>query len=122
MLGVLVKLVPRPLRRNTAISQFLATFHNLMFGRMISFCGYGTMMRAWVRPMLCVGQSFAEFAMDRLKNPQPGTISLPDQRYREKEARERIIQRMTTTAGTFCYTGLVALDQILAPTSLGRSG
>ena len=65
----------------------------------------------------CVGQSCAEFALDawfqHLSIEESGKASsktgvyLPEQRYRDSCDRERIVQRLTSTPGTFCYTGPV---------------
>jgi short subunit dehydrogenase-like uncharacterized protein len=62
----------------------------------------------------CVGQSCAEFALDCLEHPAPG-VYLPEQRYRDDAARTRIIQRLTSTPGTFCYTGPVHLNHAPPP-------
>jgi hypothetical protein len=62
----------------------------------------------------CVGQSCAEFALDCLGHPAPG-VYLPEQRYRDECARTRIIQRLTSTPGTFCYTGPVQLNDVHPP-------
>jgi Saccharopine dehydrogenase NADP binding domain len=62
----------------------------------------------------CVGQSCAEFALDCLEHPAPG-VYLPEQRYRDETARTRIIQRLTSTPGTFCYTGPVQLNHMPPP-------
>jgi len=66
----------------------------------------------------CVGQSCAEFALDAWwehlaandgkSTPKTG-VYLPEQRYREAEDRRRIIDKLTSTPGTFCYTGPVAV-------------
>jgi hypothetical protein len=65
----------------------------------------------------CVGQSCAEFALDCLEHPMPG-VYLPEQRYRDETARARVIQRLTSTPGTFCYTGPVPFNH--APPSPTR--
>ena len=57
----------------------------------------------------CVGQSCAEFALDVLEHPNPG-VYLPEQRYRQHTDRERIIEKLTTTPGTFAYTGPVRVS------------
>jgi hypothetical protein len=73
----------------------------------------------------CVGQSCAEFALDLLlqqedeppnnnhhhrdKETRTG-VMLPEQRYANDEDRARILKRLTTTPGTFCYTGPVEMD------------
>ena len=59
----------------------------------------------------CVGQSCAEFALDALlfENEMEAKtgVYLPEQRYRESKDRARIIDKLTSTPGTFCYTGPV---------------
>jgi len=56
----------------------------------------------------CVGQSCAEFALDVWGHPSPsGGVFLPEQRYKNAQDRTRIIDKLTTTPGTFCYTGPV---------------
>jgi NAD(P)-dependent dehydrogenase (short-subunit alcohol dehydrogenase family) len=142
MLGILVRLVPRPLWRNQAFSKFLADFSQplvLATDRLLRFqdedAGLGethamrvdatrrdgsgvSIVQAHDSFRQCVGQSCAEFAMDCLAHPNPGVVALPEQRYQEAAARQRILQRLTSTPGTFCYTGPVALDQIKPPTRL----
>ena len=66
----------------------------------------------------CVGQSCAEFALDAWwehlaandgkSTPKTG-VYLPEQRYRKAEDRRRIIDKLTSTPGTFCYTGPVTV-------------
>ena len=51
---------------------------------------------------------------------EPG-VSLPEQRYRSDTARRRIISKLTTTPGTFCYSGPVALDRASPPTRLNEA-
>jgi len=67
----------------------------------------------------CVGQSCAEFALDAWLEYLQGQQSddttkkrktgvyLPEQRYRDPADRKRILSRLTSTPGTFCYTGPV---------------
>ena len=68
----------------------------------------------------CVGQSCAEFALDAWfqhlgtdESGNPTTVSsktgvyLPEQRYRDASDRKRIVEKLTSTPGTFCYTGPV---------------
>lgn len=52
----------------------------------------------------CVGQSCAEFALDCLEYPQPG-VYYPEQRYDDDISRKRIIEKLTSTDGTFCFIG-----------------
>jgi saccharopine dehydrogenase-like NADP-dependent oxidoreductase len=59
----------------------------------------------------CVGQSCAEFALDLLDqsttaSPRWG-VFLPEQYYSDPTDRKRIIDNLTSTPGTFCYTGPV---------------
>lgn len=63
----------------------------------------------------CVGQSCAEFALDAWfehlsldgKAAAKTGVYLPEQRYRDATDRERIVDKLTSTPGTFCYTGPV---------------
>ena len=63
----------------------------------------------------CVGQSSAEFALDAWfehlgRSSTSGSktgVYLPEQRYRDDGDRERIVRKLTSTPGTFCYTGPV---------------
>jgi len=71
----------------------------------------------------CVGQSCAEFVLDCLYYDDPsspnGGVWLPEQRYRDDEPRRRIIERLTSTPGAFCYTGPVEVERVAAgPTNL----
>ena len=65
----------------------------------------------------CVGQSCAEFALDCLEHPQAG-VYYPEQRYDDEVARKRIIDKLTTTDGTFCFIGPIetTLDDATQPT------
>jgi len=73
----------------------------------------------------CVGQSCAEFALDALLEHERAAktgVYLPEQRYRESTDRARIVEKLTSTPGTFCYTGpvqirpdIVEKDEIEAP-------
>lgn len=65
----------------------------------------------------CVGQSCAEFAMDAIQHPSTG-VALPEQRYKNDIARQRIIGRLTGTPGTFAYSGPVAVKGNPTPTNL----
>jgi hypothetical protein len=58
----------------------------------------------------CVGQSCAEFALDLLQHPRPG-VYLPEQFYENSKDRSRILEKLTTTPGTFCYTGPVLSER-----------
>lgn len=68
----------------------------------------------------CVGQSCAEFALDAwfqhlgvddngkpTKRSSKTGVYLPEQRYRDVSDRKRIVEKLTSTPGTFCYTGPV---------------
>jgi NAD(P)-dependent dehydrogenase (short-subunit alcohol dehydrogenase family) len=129
MLGVLVSVVPRRLWKSRRFSKFLADFSQplvkmtdtlLRFqspddvgethamrvdvtseeGKLVSIVqGHESFRR-------CVGQSCAEFSLDLLEFPASG-VQLPEQRYCEDDARRRIIDKLTATPGTFCFTGPV---------------
>jgi hypothetical protein len=58
----------------------------------------------------CVGQSCAEFALDLLEHPRPG-VYLPEQFYEDSKDRSRVLEKLTTTPGTFCYTGPVLSER-----------
>jgi hypothetical protein len=61
----------------------------------------------------CVGQSCAEFALDLLSehhSTRPG-VYLPEQFYEDSQDRSRILEKLTTTPGTFCYTGPVLSER-----------
>jgi hypothetical protein len=75
----------------------------------------------------CVGQSCAEFALDAwfehleaITNlaaaPTKTGVFLPEQRYRDGADRKRIVDRLTSTPGTFCYTGPVRVAPRQLPT------
>lgn len=70
----------------------------------------------------CVGQSCAEFALDLWENPAPTGVFLPEQRYQKASDRTRIIQKLTTTPGTFCYTGPVDIVVPVGGDTNGNSG
>lgn len=57
---------------------------------------------------VCVGQSCAEFAMHMLRRQQAGDggaagVWLPEQLALDDARREELLQRLTTTPGTFTY-------------------
>ena len=127
MLGVLVTLIPRHWWSNAQFSQFLADFSNPLV-KLTDTClrltsdsvGETHAMRIDVTSTKgkvvsaiqghesfrrCVGQSCAEFAMDLLKHPNNPGVYLPEQRYRDVEPRQRILDRLSILPGTFCYTG-----------------
>lgn len=65
----------------------------------------------------CVAQSCAEFALDCLEHPSPG-VMLPEQRYRDAKARQRVLAKLTSTPGTYCYSGPVELKQVNPPSRI----
>lgn len=139
MLGVLVNVVPRPWWKNEKFSKFLADFSEPLVRATDALLqktategssGETHAMRVDVTSIagpreepssvsivqghdsfrVCVGQSCAEFAMDLMENPRPG-VYLPEQFYDDSKDRSRIIPKLTTTPGTFCYTGPVASER-----------
>jgi len=54
------------------------------------------------------------------KGPCPG-VQLTEQRYRDDDSRERIIQKLTSTPGTFTYTAPVVVDKASPPTELKKA-
>jgi len=141
MLGLLVKLVPRPLWKDTRFSKFMADFSQpLVFATdaLLQQSGTGELhaMRVDVTSTAaagssekskgvsivqghdsfrqCVGQSCAEFALDILEHPRPGAY-LPEQFYDDSQDRTRIIKKLTNTPGTFCYTGAVLYESAPDP-------
>mmetsp|Transcript_24063 Transcript_24063/g.58107 ORF Transcript_24063/g.58107 Transcript_24063/m.58107 type:complete len:163 (-) Transcript_24063:172-660(-) len=143
MLGLLVALVPRRLWRSRRFSQFLADFSQPLVkatdyllkisspydvgethamrvdvtstdGSAVSVVqGHESFRR-------CVGQSCAEFALDLLERPSSG-VHLPEQRYRDDNSRRRIIKKLTSTPGTFTYTGPVAVKSASPPSELDKA-
>ena len=68
----------------------------------------------------CVGQSCAEFCIDLMEqqmHQQVGGVALVEQRYQEKEARLRMVERMTKTPGTIDYSGPVVVSN-----GMGKAG
>ena len=65
----------------------------------------------------CVGQSCAEFALDLLQHPSPG-VQLTEQRYGNDDSRKRIIKQLTTTPGTFAYSGPIAVSDAPPPSDM----
>jgi len=149
-LGLLVRLIPRAWWRNAMFSQALADFSEplvqatdgwLRFTDKSNTGGETHAMRVDVTQRdggprgngtttvsivqahdsfrRCVAQSCAEFALDCMEYPAPG-VWLPEQRFAENAARARIIQRLTSTPGTFCYTGPVEVQSAAPPTDLAR--
>jgi NAD(P)-dependent dehydrogenase (short-subunit alcohol dehydrogenase family) len=141
MLGLLVKLVPRHLWRNSQFSKFMADFSQplvLATDALLQQTGTGethairvdvtsvagpreqakavSIVQAHDSFRQCVGQSCAEFALDILDNNKPG-VYLPEQFYDDSDDRARIIQKLTSTPGTFCYTGPVSSEEAPDPPS-----
>jgi hypothetical protein len=149
MLGLLVKVIPRPWWRNPKFSKFLADFSEPLVRATDWFLkvadssgGSGethamrvdvtgrdgprdgpstiSVIQAHDSFRRCVAQSCAEFALDCLAHPAPG-VWLPETRYQDSAPRARIIAKLTSTPGTFCYTGPVAVDSAQPPTELDRA-
>lgn len=143
MLGLLVDVVPRGLWRSRRFSKFLADFSQPLVkatdyvlklaspdnvgethamrvdvtsedGRSVS------VVQAHESFRRCVGQSCAEFALDLLEHPEAG-VRLTEQRYRDDVERERIIGRLTSTPGTFAYSGPVAVASAPPPSEMERA-
>lgn len=130
LLGFLVVLLPRSLWRKQGFSQFLADFSEPLVRltdallrlsdpqgigethamRIDVTSAEGSRMASTVQAhdsfRQCVGQSCAEFALDCLESPDPG-VSLPELRYSDGPTRACLIAKLTSTPGTFCYTGPV---------------
>mmetsp|Transcript_30328 Transcript_30328/g.63335 ORF Transcript_30328/g.63335 Transcript_30328/m.63335 type:complete len:500 (-) Transcript_30328:253-1752(-) len=150
MLGILVNIVPRPLWRNSTFSKFMADFSQPLVWLTdqilkitdSSKVGETHAMRIDVTEdswggdsgaerqgvsivqahdsfRQCVGQSCAEFALDCLQNPEP-SVKMTEQRYNDHKTRARIISKLTTTPGTFCYTG-PQKQKVLAPTNMKQA-
>jgi len=138
MLGILVTLVPRSWWRSPQFSKFLADFSeplvkvtDAIFVKGETHCmrvdvtgrqddKAVSIVQAHESFRKCVGQSCAEFAMDAVSNPQPG-VQLPEERFRHDTARRRILLRLTSTPGTFCYTGPVAVKEAPAPSDMEQA-
>jgi len=82
----------------------------------------------------CVGQSCAEFALDawfqhlgldedsgKLTKTKKTGVYLPEQRYSDTSDRKRIVSKLTSTPGTFCYTGPVKVASRKVVESLDSS-
>lgn len=143
MLGLLVALVPRRLWRSRKFSKFLADFSRPLVGatdyllKLSSPDGVGethamrvdvtatsgraaSVVQAHESFRRCVGQSCAEFALDLLQHPEPG-VNLPERRYQDEDARERIIRRLVSTPGTFAYTGPVVVSDAPPPSEMDKA-
>jgi hypothetical protein len=146
MLGILVKVVPRPFWKYAKFSKFMADFSEplvLATDTLLQKTGYGethamridvssastswraseqsssrgvSIVQAHDSFRICVGQSCAEFALDALENPKAG-VYLPEQFYDDANDRSRVIKKLTNTPGTFCYTGPVSMERAPAPPS-----
>ena len=139
MLGILVGLVPRALWKKPAFSLFMAKFSEplvwitdqILKMQDESKVGETHAMRIDVTSMVdpdiavsvvqahdsfrqCVGQSCAEFALDALMYPSPG-VQMTEQRYLASDERLRIISKLTSTPGTFAYTGPCVLKEVELP-------
>jgi hypothetical protein len=145
MLGALVNVIPRSWWKSKRFSRFMADFSQPLVylcdayylkGMDKSFgTGETHAMRVDVTRRdqsgisitqghqsfrQCVGQSCAEFALDCLQHGDPG-VYLPEQRYQEDTARRRVIDKLTTTPGTFCYSGPLAMEKIVGPSELDKT-
>jgi hypothetical protein len=136
MLGVLVSSVPRPWWRSETFSKFLADFSRPLVKATDSLIGGEThgmridvtgtdgravsIVQAHDSFRQCVGQSCAEFALDLMSHDHPG-VQLPEQLYRDDVARKRILAKITTTPGTFLYTGPVGVAEAPAPTLMEQA-
>ena len=143
MLGLLVDIVPRRLWKSKKFSQFLADFsqplvkatdfllkmtspdkvgetHGMRIDVTSTDGNAVSIVQAHESFRRCVGQSTAEFALDLLEHPSPG-VQLTEQRYRDDDSRERIIQKLTSTPGTFSYSGPVVVDKASSPTELRKA-
>ena len=144
MLGLLVAIVPRGLWRSRRFSKLLADFSRPMVkatdrllksasppgdagethAMRVDVTGTGgsavSIVQAHESFRRCVGQSCAEFALDLLDRPCPG-VRLPERRYRGDGPRGRIIKRLTSTPGTFAYTGPVPVASAPPPSELEKA-
>ena len=143
MLGLLVDIVPRRLWKSKKFSQFLADFSqplvkatdfllkltspdnvgetHCMRVDVTSTDGHAvSIVQAHESFRRCVGQSTAEFALDLLRHPSPG-VQLTEQRYIDDASRDRITQKLTSTPGTFTYSGPVVVDKASPPTELRKA-
>ena len=143
MLGLLVDIVPRRLWKSKRFSQFLADFsqplvkatdfllkltspdkvgetHGMRIDVTSTDGNAVSIVQAHESFRRCVGQSTAEFALDLFEHPCPG-VQLTEQRYIDDASRDRIIQKLTSTPGTFTYSGPVVVDKASPPTELGKA-
>eukprot|EP00980_Cylindrotheca_fusiformis_P021122 scaffold8114_cov126-Cylindrotheca_fusiformis.AAC.8 len=149
MLSLLVRVVPRPWWKNQKFSKFMADFSKpfvMATDSMMKKMGTGethamridvtsvppgiesdegrksaSLIQAHDSFRICVGQSCAEFALDALTHPNPG-VYLPEQFYDDPTDRSRIIGHLTTTPGTFCYTGpVITEDDVDLPSEWNKA-
>ena len=143
MLGLLVDIVPRRLWSSRRFSQFLADFSQPLVKatdyllKVVSTDGVGethamrvdvsstseksvSIVQAHESFRRCVGQSCAEFALDLLEHPSAG-VQLTEQRYRNEGPRGRIIGPLTSTPGTFAYTGPVPVRSVRPPDEIYKA-
>ena len=144
MLGLLVDFIPRSWWRNQRFSKFLADFSEPLVWLSDQYLklmdqddhlgethamrvdvsrsdGSGvSILQGHASFRQCVAQSCAEFALDCLAHPSPG-VWLPEQRYRSAACRSRILSKLTTTPGTFCYSGPVYLDKVFPPSAMDEA-
>lgn len=144
MLGLLVSLVPRRWWKNARFSKFMADFSQPMVwatDQILEQTGIGethamrvdvtfvstpretqpgvSIVQAHDSFRTCVGQSCAEFALDIMAHPRPG-VYVPELFYDKPQDRRRVIEKLTSTPGTFCYTGPISME--VAPHPPGSWG
>jgi hypothetical protein len=136
ILGILVSVIPRSWWRNYRFSQFMADFSRPLVFLTDWWMKWGDPMKIGETHAMridvnsddgsikmatiqahdsfrqCVGQSCAEFALDCLDYPTPG-VYFPEERYHDETPRQRIIGKLTSTPGTFCYTGPVKISHAI---------
>lgn len=121
ILGAMARVVPRAWWRSERFSRALAVFSQPMVALTDRFVGETHGMRVDVRGeggeevtavqahdsfRVCVGQSCAEFVCHLLHRADSKPVSgvfLPEQLLSEPEARQEVLQRMSSTPGTFGY-------------------
>ena len=145
IMGVLVNIVPRSWWRSKRFSKFMADFSQPMVKLSDAYLkaadvSYGTGETHAMRIDVtrrdssgvtitqghrsfreCVGQYAAEFALDCLQHGEEPGVFLPEQRYREQNARKRIVDKLTTTPGTCWYSGAVATERAVGPNKLKQA-
>jgi hypothetical protein len=152
MLGLLVDIVPRSWWRNEQFSQFMADFSQPLVKvtdkwlQLSSPDGVGethamridvtaedknkdvfvsTIVQGHESFRQCVGQSCAEFCIDLLQEQskeRSGGVSLVEERYRDKDTRKQMIEKMTSTPGTIDYSGPIvtrkSVDATVGPSKM----